>query len=1535
MKDDPSIATDIQKILDNYEADQANWAEMNMAQAIATLNNAIDELQNELNTKIAELKTDAATKYGPGAEDVTKALAAIKVPTDDEQTTANAAEKPVAELNKLVTELNAAKSALKEAEDGVIKTATDNVAAYKAAQKAQTTVQQTYDKTISTEATQADKSAWKVDYNGLKYTGQTVTDAVTAVLKQFTETQDSINNLFANAKSAINTAYNKQQLTASVYAADIAYLNAQITAAKTAADAVQANWAAKDKLDKDLDDLLTLLDTKIAEANTAVDAVKDFSDADKAEAKTYVSKTGVLGKKYVEEQAAIVADALKAYKANDAVSQKSVLDNQISALKAKINSIKDDLLKIIEAKKAQDAEYTKVNTQWNTVYTKLSTMDQTTLLTVRQEEMAGYKEQLVEQKAKIASDYSKGESVNNGVVEALQEIAAAIEKIDIAVSDISEQNKQILTDNVDRMSAFNEALKAAQDAYTHAAEAIYEFSILDSDVLDDLLAAANIDVDKLSADLEAYPAQLKTLKENAQKDYDKVKAANDALAEGATASLFDKDGKWVAEAKALEKTISDFEQEFLDKITASIKDAVETEINTYNAAIEAAKGEAYITTTADGKDVSDNETALKNLKTRLFAEAAGMVADIQVAYEDVDLEALADALDAAADEKTGVAAAIVEAKNTAADYTLQVLIKDIEAKKTVLADGEAAAVKTAIADVKTAYAIADKDAPKTIDALLALYNTQLGKLTVADNFAAWQKAFKSLSDQIKAAADNDASYKNLTTAITLANNAIASAKAEAEKYVAVKTATDALAELEAEIAEIEAALEATKEAGAEKTASEVATGCKARLAYKSASDYDGAIKTAIATAIHKTLYDAQYALLDGDKLKQLNDQYVLYAANFDNEDQTAAYKTKIEDWKKLLEVTDVKKTGVYNGVDNRLAKDNGTENANKFITANWTKNLNDKAYEGLLADLLTVQNDMAALLTEMAAGTKDQPLTSAAALAELNEAISELETAASLPDTDEDVKKMSDVAEAQADVQAEIASLKALVEKNADNILLYYAEYNDLIADAQVNVAALELVAEAAQATLDARIEAMSNEYEALINPLKDAQLVIEAQKKEIDGYKYTTSSAYKAKYTPTEQSIEDELAALDAKYAKIREQAIKTDASVFTADDQTAVDALATAKYDEKGVFEELTGGSVLTALNSIANTAAKRELKGELDQLKVDYAAITYVEDNYLLDDLKKIEDDKAAIATAIAKMATTTKSPAYTCLFDKVAIDKFYTNLQGTKDFDEKADFDFTADDILLQDGIDRVNYLIKTLNKYIADNSLVQPEPVSPDFNADGEVGVDDYEALVNEVLAATNAAEFDLNQDGVVDLQDIVLWVDAYNKDGVDEAAARAINSMDDTAMMEVVSTSNGVTRLAINLNSADSYRGLQVDVKGLVSAVSATDRAEEGMGLYKGDSRVVLSSMLGKEIKAGAGTVVYIDVTNFGGEAEGLFVNAANQTVRFNLATGEVTAIDGVAVNESLTQKIYNLGGKLMNGLKKGINIIRNNDGSSKKVVVK
>ena len=52
-------------------------------------------------------------------------------------------------------------------------------------------------------------------------------------------------------------------------------------------------------------------------------------------------------------------------------------------------------------------------------------------------------------------------------------------------------------------------------------------------------------------------------------------------------------------------------------------------------------------------------------------------------------------------------------------------------------------------------------------------------------------------------------------------------------------------------------------------------------------------------------------------------------------------------------------------------------------------------------------------------------------------------------------------------------------------------------------------------------------------------------------------------------------------------------------------------------------------------------------------------------------------------------------------------------------------------------------------------------------------------------------------------------------------------------------------------------------------------------------------------------------------------------------ADGEATGVGRVSLTEEWKTKVYNLGGILMDGLKRGVNILRGSDGTSRKVIVK
>ena len=171
--------------------------------------------------------------------------------------------------------------------------------------------------------------------------------------------------------------------------------------------------------------------------------------------------------------------------------------------------------------------------------------------------------------------------------------------------------------------------------------------------------------------------------------------------------------------------------------------------------------------------------------------------------------------------------------------------------------------------------------------------------------------------------------------------------------------------------------------------------------------------------------------------------------------------------------------------------------------------------------------------------------------------------------------------------------------------------------------------------------------------------------------------------------------------------------------------------------------------------------------------------------------------------------------------------------------------------------------------------------------------------------------------------------------------------MNDGVNMEVVSTRGNITRLAINLNNSDSYRafqiGMQLPAGAKVVGQSLGDRVQNANLMRSesamGNVRFLTMTSLNSSFEGNEGAVLYVDIENLNGDVtltEAYFTNSEMNEAAF-VNNGQTTSIRESITNalESAGQKIYNMGGRVMNGLKKGINIIRRNDGSNEKVIVK
>ena len=250
--------------------------------------------------------------------------------------------------------------------------------------------------------------------------------------------------------------------------------------------------------------------------------------------------------------------------------------------------------------------------------------------------------------------------------------------------------------------------------------------------------------------------------------------------------------------------------------------------------------------------------------------------------------------------------------------------------------------------------------------------------------------------------------------------------------------------------------------------------------------------------------------------------------------------------------------------------------------------------------------------------------------------------------------------------------------------------------------------------------------------------------------------------------------------------------------------------------------------------------------------------------------------------------------------------------------------------------------------------------------DGYVNVIDLQRLLNLVnnpseqddLTQEQFKASDLNNDKFIDIVDLGIMVDImmnstdylYDDDpytGEPIFAARGTMKTNEVLRADVVATEGTTQRIAISLNNERDYTGFQMDIvlpQGMkLVGQSLSDRAN-GQELYanewNGKTRLVGFDMSKAAFNGNDGAVIYLDVetdeTYKGGSVKYeniIFLTTNSRGVSFKMQ-GETTGIMS-RMADAAVETIYNVGGRVMNGLKKGVNILRGENGAAKKVIKK
>ncbi|MCI7780638.1 MAG: dockerin type I domain-containing protein [Bacteroidales bacterium] len=249
----------------------------------------------------------------------------------------------------------------------------------------------------------------------------------------------------------------------------------------------------------------------------------------------------------------------------------------------------------------------------------------------------------------------------------------------------------------------------------------------------------------------------------------------------------------------------------------------------------------------------------------------------------------------------------------------------------------------------------------------------------------------------------------------------------------------------------------------------------------------------------------------------------------------------------------------------------------------------------------------------------------------------------------------------------------------------------------------------------------------------------------------------------------------------------------------------------------------------------------------------------------------------------------------------------------------------------------------------------------DVNEDTKVLVDDYTTILRHTLHAAIItdpkllAAADANFDGAVNIGDLT-------------AVARIITGTDDVQPVAAPSRVRSIIapsadalalrfegeglhqRIAVSVDASRLYAGAQMDIRlpeGITLSAATAGAGAEGFAVYtnaleNGMHRVVLTSLEGLTFAENSDALLWLDVQvdhNYSGEgveiSNILFSDTMAHVYSLQAPAGEATGLGTVSMTEEVKEKIYSVGGILMDGLKRGVNIIRGNDGTSKKVIIK
>lgn len=1177
---------------------------------------------------------------------------------------------------------------------------------------------------------------------------------------------------------------------------------------------------------------------------------------------------------YSDNLATLKDNAYKAYSGEDrnCAEISATIIAQLKNLNTLIKAVGTDAKNNQTTYEEQVAEYNKTNEYWSETYYKISTGDQTSIVQEYLKQLTEQQTALTELNAQMLKNYNEGKSVAEN-----ENVLAKLNDIKTtvkAIADTQEEgyNAAVAADNKARYDAFTATVKDARNTYNEALATIAKFSALTNP---ELVSVANEAVTTANAAINGILTDLRVLESEVSEEY---------LATVSPA-IFDAAESHKTEAETYIAKINDAVAALDNAVSTVAKSVFSNNFALANAKLDAAIAE--LTNAGYNSDVI----------AKSFSDVRKIVADANKDFAD---KYFALSVDAHLNAFATIDELLVAGKEDAAQREWTVVITAVDEQ-----------VAKESADLEVFEYIGDADGTR--------------KQQIIDSYAALVEATVTAAKNAYTEVEKGNLYASLPSIKALlapfeSSTIYSDAKDASQDQVANKEAYDAM---KAALGELQASFEAavefvngyviTVDCG-EVTAQNLLNTQQSIIDYKLSSggcvdyydDGEGAFETnragieaAIASiygnanAIESSRLKDEIVSLKGDQNKA--------AAAVEGTDKVAEVDAYIEKINAMAEeLEDMETDADFIALDEK-------DKQPKYLE-----------FETKIA---TMRAELAAYYDANLVATTIESLNSALAEVE-SKYNAELEVLNGCH-----TNVIADYAEALAAVKTSIDNMSAEIAKYAEagSILFYegklstgiaaveaeLAKLTQEIADAQepytINDAKyVELKAELdkLEASLDAVVEKISN-YEFF--DIKQSQYYIEYIKNVIDNDRQTLEEA-NGTFSLTESSENVNMSVVESQIAILDKDATYYELGQRISNSDENKSGLLALYYNVSNII-----------YNSKYTEETRKELIAERNRLyNLINSLYTYNEEAY---------------------------------------IGTVNHDLDGKPLFDEETGIQGVAIDYMTEAVPavwERYGELTEQLNSLKADAEGYAY--ILGDVNRDGSVLVDDYTQILNYVLEVETVDEgsmeylaADVNEDGNINIGDVTAVTNAIlgnNNTGLRAVARYEAAQQGAAGSLELATESNGdVTRVAVKINGSAAYVGAQMDIKlpAGVTLLSATSGSSEH-NLYQntladGTQRVVVSSMQNSMLGTNGEAVVLLELA---GKVDGnisianVFASDARGVAYSIDGTGEgTTGIGGVDADKSLKDKIYSVGGQMMNTLKKGVNILRGSDGSTKKVLRK